>query len=59
MTLCPTGKRKFRTEHDARIELVGACVDRNRGRNHRREIRVYECHICHSWHLTSAPERVE
>jgi len=54
---CPTGKRGFLTEHDARCELVGACVDRNRGRNHRKEVRVYECPLCGAYHLTSKPER--
>ena len=54
---CVTGKRKFATERDARIELVGACVDRNRGRNHRKEIRIYTCHICGQYHLTSSPLR--
>lgn len=53
---CPTGKRKL-TEREARIELVGACVDRNRGRNHRKEQRFYVCPFCGSHHLTSTPER--
>ncbi|MGL5824841.1 MAG: hypothetical protein ACRCYU_08490 [Nocardioides sp.] len=53
-TECPTGKRKYDTDRDAR---VGAVVGRNRGRNHRRETRIYVCPACGGWHLTSAPER--
>ena len=53
---CPTGKRKL-TEHDAQCELVGAAVDRNRGRNHRKERRAYTCPICGFMHLTSKPEK--
>lgn len=53
---CPTGKRKL-TEHDAQCELVGAQVDRNRGRVHRKERRAYECPLCDSYHLTSKPQK--
>ena len=49
---CPSGKRKL-TEHEAQCELVGAQVDRNRGRNHRRERRAYLCPLCAAMHLTS------
>ena len=54
---CPSGKRPYPTERDARVELVGAGVDRNRGRCHRKECRVYECPLCGWFHLTSKPER--
>ena len=54
---CPSGKRKL-TEHEAQCELVGAQVDRNRGRNHRRERRAYVCPLCGGfYHLTSSPPR--
>lgn len=53
---CPTGKRKL-TEHDAQCELVGAQVDRNRGRTHRKERRAYECPHCGWLHLTSKPQK--
>ena len=56
---CPSGKRSYPTERDARVELVGAGVDRNRGRCHRKECRAYLCPLCGSWHLTSAPLRKE
>ncbi len=45
----------YRTERDARVALVEAIIAKNRGRNQRKERRVYECPICHRWHLTSQP----
>ncbi|GAB3884490.1 hypothetical protein [Terrabacter terrigena] len=53
---CPSGKRKL-TEHQAQCELVGATVDRNRGRVHRRERRAYQCPLCGAHHLTSKPQK--
>lgn len=55
---CVTGKRKYRTERDARTALVGAIVARNSGKHRRKEVRIYECPVCVHWHLTSA-QRVD
>ena len=55
---CPSGKVRYRSEHDARVELVGMLVAKNCGRNQRRERRVYQCPFCTGWHATSARERV-
>jgi hypothetical protein len=52
---CPSGKVRYETEHDARVELCGAVVAKNRGRNRRRETRAYSCPRCDGWHLTSLP----
>lgn len=52
-TACPTGKVRFETERDARVELCGAVIGRNRGKHQRRECRVYECDRCGGWHMTS------
>lgn len=51
---CPTtGKVRF-TEDEARVELVGAVIKKNRGNNRRRERRAYQCEPgCGWWHLTS------
>lgn len=46
-------KRRFETEHDARVELVGAVIARNRGKGKRKECRVYSCDRCGGFHLTS------
>lgn len=54
---CVTGKLRYRTEHEARTELVGALIAKNRGRNERRECRVYVCDLCGGFHLTSSPLR--
>lgn len=54
---CPTGKVKYRNEHDARVGLVGAVIGKNRGDQRRHERRVYECPHCAGWHLTSAAYR--
>jgi hypothetical protein len=45
-----TGKRRFRTEHDAKVALK---VARDSSRDHRKECRYYECDDCGGWHLTS------
>lgn len=50
---CKTGKRRFATDQLARAELVGALIAKNRGKNQRRERRIYECPACRGWHLTS------
>lgn len=49
---CPSGKRRFATESYAKAQLVGAIMRRNRGNQKRQERRVYECPLCHGWHLT-------
>ena len=54
---CPTGKTKYATEHEAQVELVGCVIGKNRGKNQRRERRVYLCPACSAYHLTSSPER--
>lgn len=50
------GKRRFSTEREARAELVGAIIKRNRGNQKRAECRVYLCDRCDGWHLTSKPK---
>lgn len=50
---CPSGKRRFATEQYARAQLVGALIAKNRGKNQRRETRIYQCPLCEGWHLTS------
>ena len=50
---CPTGKRRYASEHDAQVELLGAVIGHNAGDGRRRERRHYECHLCGGWHLTS------
>ena len=52
---CPSGKRKYATEAEARTELVGTNIARNMGKAKRQECRVYECGACGRWHLTSKP----
>lgn len=54
---CPSGKRRYLDEHEARCELVGAFIGRNRGHAERRECRVYLCPRCAGFHLTSKPYR--
>ena len=53
---CPTEKRRLLTEHDAQVELVGAAIARNMGRNHRKERRAYLCPHCGTFHLTKRPK---
>lgn len=50
MSVCLTGKRRWRTRLDAKIAL--ADINR-RDRQQRREQRAYRCPICNGWHLTS------
>lgn len=52
---CPSGKLRYATEYEARVELVGTVIGRNRGKHKRRECRWYLCDRCHGWHLTSMP----
>lgn len=54
---CPRGKVKYATHHDAQVALVGAVVGRNKGKQNRRETRVYECPECGYHHLTSIPQK--
>lgn len=53
---CPSGKRRLVDEREAKTELVGAILKRNKGSQRRRECRYYECPICKGWHLTSQPK---
>lgn len=48
-----TGKLMFRTEHAARVALVGCIMKRNAGRSDRKETDVYLCPKCKHWHMTS------
>lgn len=50
---CPTGKIRYSSEHEARTELIGTIIGRNRGKERRQECRAYECTSCAGWHLTS------
>lgn len=52
-------KRRIRTENEAKAELVGAAIARNRGNKKRKEIRYYFCSVCKAFHLTSRPWRLE
>lgn len=54
---CPSGKVRYVTEQYARAQLVGVLISANRGNGKRHERRIYECPICHGWHLTSKPDR--
>lgn len=56
---CATRKRRYETEREARVELVGTIVSRNSGRTRRHETRVYSCPLCGGWHLTSLTEPPE
>lgn len=44
------GKNQYKSEHEARS--VKQTVLRKRSR----QLRVYKCPHCHSWHLTSEPK---
>jgi RNase P subunit RPR2 len=55
VSCCGSGKLRYPDEKAARVGLVGAIVGRNRGKNQRRECRVYACPACFGWHLTSTP----
>lgn len=46
-------KKRYPTEREARMALLDAIIRFNRGQCHRKETRVYLCHPCHGWHLTS------
>jgi hypothetical protein len=50
---CPSGKVRYVTEQYARAQLVGAIMSANRGNAKRHESRVYQCPLCHGFHLTS------
>lgn len=53
---CPTGKVRFRTEHDALIVLAEAKMRAAlHNSKRRREERHYLCPHCSGWHLTSTP----
>lgn len=53
MTRCPKhGKRRYRSEADARAGMSGT---KKRGDGRTPARRVYQCPDCHGWHLTSKP----
>lgn len=54
---CPTGKVRYRDEHQAKAELVGLVIARNLGHANRQERRIYPCDRCHGWHTTSKPKK--
>jgi hypothetical protein len=55
---CPAGGNvRYPTRTKAHGALAAAIHKYNRGETDRRELRVYECVWCGSWHLTSTPTR--
>ena len=59
MSECVTGKSRFPSDASARKALSGI-----RKRNRRRKgpvgrtpTRVYRCHLCNGWHLTSVKQK--
>lgn len=56
-SLCPSGKRRFRSEHAAQKALAHDQAWREEGDPRRRKVRYYECDRgCGGWHLTSKPQ---
>lgn len=55
-SLCPSGKRRFRSSDAAQKALDAAKVWNSQGASERQEQRIYECSKCdRGWHLTSQP----
>lgn len=54
---CPSRKVRYADEGEARRELVGCVVAKNRGKHQRLEQRVYACAMCGGYHLTSKEGR--
>ena len=60
-----SGKQSYASEKDAMLALDWINLHRTAveliGTRYRkktkRETRAYECHVCHSWHLTSEPDK--
>lgn len=50
---CPTRKRRYRDKLSAQLALLH--TSRNPNNRRRQEERVYHCHLCNGWHLTSTP----
>lgn len=51
---CPSGKPGFKSKVAAENTSRGLA---NKGQRHKRRMPVYQCTICHSWHMTSPSER--
>lgn len=47
------GKNRYRSREDAELVLAVARGSHRAGVNSRREERIYECHRCQGFHLTS------
>lgn len=51
---CPSGKRRYGSQHEATMALASARMSGKRGDERRAEARSYECGRCNGgWHLTS------
>jgi hypothetical protein len=56
--LCRSGKSAYPDEQTAQVALVEIRAQNAlRGSRRRTPCRVYECHWCAAWHLTSQPEQ--
>ena len=52
---CPSGKRRYPSQHEATVALASARISAGNGDSRRAENRTYECGRCNGgWHLTSA-----
>ena len=59
MSACPTKKIRHSSEQKAKAALTGArAAAVLRSGPGRKEQRVYACHLCRGWHLTSQPEGI-
>ena len=57
---CPTGKRRYDSQHDATHALANARISASHGASRRAEQRSYECGRCNGgWHLTSQALAIE
>lgn len=54
---CPSRKLRYQTDIEAKVALASAQVNRERKAAEKVERRIYECPLCHGWHLTSKEER--
>lgn len=50
------GKRRYRDRIAALLALASTTTN-NKTRSAKDEKRVYHCHLCKGWHLTSQPQR--
>jgi hypothetical protein len=55
---CPSGKQRFRDQHEARLVLAKIRA-RKAGRTRIREEQTYRCTACGGWHLTSAKPKTK